>query len=94
MARGAAQLTSQLYAEGEFDGVMGLGGAGGTEIVSTAMQTLPLGLPEANEALFDALRQNLRPLVELIELDMHINDPEFATAMADRLLKMLRAQTM
>jgi hypothetical protein len=28
----------------------------------------------------------------LIELDMHINDPEFAAAMANRLLEMLAAQ--
>jgi uncharacterized protein (UPF0261 family) len=45
--------------------------------------------PEADAALFDALRQHLEPPVELIELDLHINDPLFAKAMADKLLKML-----
>jgi len=49
----------------------------------------PFYLPEANEALFAALRQNVRLPVELIELDLHINDPEFAIAMANRLLEML-----
>lgn len=49
----------------------------------------PFYLPEADAALFDALRRNIRPPVELIELDMHINDPEYAEAMADRLLAML-----
>jgi len=53
----------------------------------------PFYLPEANEALFAALRQNIRPPVELIELDMHINDPEFAIAMANRLLEMLETKT-
>lgn len=46
-------------------------------------------LPAADAALFNALRENIRPPVELVELDLHINDPEFAAAMADQLLKML-----
>jgi uncharacterized protein (UPF0261 family) len=52
----------------------------------------PFYLPEADAALFEALRRNIRPPVELIELDMHINDPEFAAAMAERLLGMLAAK--
>jgi uncharacterized protein (UPF0261 family) len=50
----------------------------------------PFYLPEADKALFDALRQNVRPPVEVVELDMHINDPAFAEAMAGRLLAMLQ----
>lgn len=50
----------------------------------------PFHSPEADAALFDSLRQNVQPPVELIELDLHINDPEFAKAMAERLLKMLK----
>ena len=46
-------------------------------------------LPEADRALFDSLRKHIRPPVELIELDLHINDPAFAAALADKLLKML-----
>jgi uncharacterized protein (UPF0261 family) len=46
--------------------------------------------PEADAALFDSLRQNVKPPIELIELDAHINDPEFASALADRLLVMLK----
>jgi uncharacterized protein (UPF0261 family) len=49
----------------------------------------PFHLPEADAALFEALRRNVRPPVELVELDMHINDPEFAAAMAERLVGML-----
>ncbi|MDX2160033.1 MAG: Tm-1-like ATP-binding domain-containing protein [bacterium] len=46
--------------------------------------------PEADAALFDALRAHLEPHVERIELDYHINDPAFADAMADRLVEMLK----
>lgn len=49
----------------------------------------PFYLPQADKALFDALRRNIRPPVELVELDLHINDPAFAEAMAERLLKLL-----
>lgn len=46
--------------------------------------------PVADAALFDALRRHVRtPPVDLIELDLHINDPEFADALADRLLAAL-----
>jgi uncharacterized protein (UPF0261 family) len=43
----------------------------------------------AREALLDALRRN-HGTVELIELDRHINDPEFAEAAAAKLIKLLR----
>jgi uncharacterized protein (UPF0261 family) len=52
----------------------------------------PFYSPEADKALFNALRVNLdTSKVNLVELDMHINDPEFAEAMATRLLEMLSA---
>ena len=46
--------------------------------------------PAADQALFEALRDNLGPNVELHELDHEINDPEFAEAMVDRLVEFLR----
>lgn len=45
--------------------------------------------PKADQALFDSLREHIKPNVRLIELDLHINDPEFAKAVADELLGML-----
>ncbi|MCX6049553.1 MAG: Tm-1-like ATP-binding domain-containing protein [Chloroflexi bacterium] len=46
--------------------------------------------PAADAALFDALRRHVHtPPVALIELDLHINDPEFADALADHLLAAL-----
>jgi uncharacterized protein (UPF0261 family) len=43
----------------------------------------------ADVTLFDALRRHLDPKIELVELDMHINDPLFADAIADELLAKL-----
>ncbi len=47
---------------------------------------------EADQALFGALRSNLAGNVEVHELDAHINDPEFAVAMAAKLDDYLREQ--
>jgi len=41
--------------------------------------------PAADEALFGTLRENLDPELDLRELDLDVNDPEFAHALADRL---------
>jgi uncharacterized protein (UPF0261 family) len=49
----------------------------------------PFWWPEADKALFDSLRLWMSPHVKLIELDLHVNDPAFAAAMADGLLAML-----
>jgi uncharacterized protein (UPF0261 family) len=46
MAAGSATLLQRLHAEGRIAGVIGLGGAQGTEICSTAMRALPLGVPK------------------------------------------------
>jgi uncharacterized protein (UPF0261 family) len=45
----------------------------------------PFHDPEADEALFAALRDGVGGAVEVHEMDCNINDPQFATAMADRL---------
>jgi uncharacterized protein (UPF0261 family) len=46
----------------------------------------PFHDPDADAALFDALRRNVGRAVMLVELDLHINDPAFADAMAEQLL--------
>ena len=38
----------------------------------------PFWWPEANAALFQSIRNWVGPMVKVIELDMHINDPAFA----------------
>ncbi len=46
--------------------------------------------PEADRALFDAIKRHIRPDIPVQELDVNINDPAFAQATTDALLKMLR----
>jgi uncharacterized protein (UPF0261 family) len=50
----------------------------------------PFWWPEADQALFQSVRNWLSPDVKLVELDQHINDPAFAAAAARTLLEMLR----
>lgn len=45
-ARGAAEIVRQAHAAGKVDGVIALGGSAGTTIGTTAMRTLPLGVPK------------------------------------------------
>jgi uncharacterized protein (UPF0261 family) len=46
MAAGAAALLRRLHAEGRLAGVAGLGGTGGSTLISTAMRALPVGVPK------------------------------------------------
>ena len=46
MAAGAPVVVKQLYDEGKFDGIIGMGGTGGTTVVSSGMRALPLGVPK------------------------------------------------
>lgn len=46
MAKGAAVLAQKLYDEGRFDGVFGMGGSGGSSVISNAMRALPIGTPK------------------------------------------------
>ena len=46
MAQGLAAVVERLYGEGRFDGVLGMGGSGGTSIATAAMRTLPVGVPK------------------------------------------------
>jgi uncharacterized protein (UPF0261 family) len=49
----------------------------------------PFWWPQADEALFQSLRNWMSPHVKLLELDLHVNDPRFAQAAAGELLGML-----
>lgn len=45
--------------------------------------------PGANRMLFDSLRENVAPNINVVELDLHINDSEFAGRIAEELLELL-----
>lgn len=49
----------------------------------------PFYWPEADRALFESIRLWRSPRVELVELDLHINDPAFAAAAASKLLELM-----
>ena len=46
MAAGLAVVVRDLYDEGKLDGIIGMGGTGSTSVVTTAMRTLPVGVPK------------------------------------------------
>jgi uncharacterized protein (UPF0261 family) len=46
MAKGLAVVVRKLYDEGKLDGILGMGGTGGTSIATTAMRALPVGVPK------------------------------------------------
>jgi uncharacterized protein (UPF0261 family) len=50
----------------------------------------PFHDPEADAALFEALREGVGERVEVIELDYNVNDEAFAEAMANKLDELLR----
>ncbi len=46
MAKGLAVIVGQLYDDGKVDGIIGMGGSGGTSIATTGMRVLPVGVPK------------------------------------------------
>jgi uncharacterized protein (UPF0261 family) len=52
----------------------------------------PFHWPEADQALFHAIKANLRPEIPLYELDVNINDSAFAEAVSKGLLRLLEQQ--
>ena len=44
---------------------------------------------EADQAMFDALRENLRPGIPVVEVDANINDPAFAEKAVEMMLELI-----
>jgi uncharacterized protein (UPF0261 family) len=63
---------------------------GGISVISSPGG--PFHWPEADAALFDSLRAHLRKDIPVHALDLNINDPKFADAMAQGLLRMVGPQ--
>src|SRR5260370_36621208 len=46
MGAGLTAVVRRLYADGRLDGILGMGGSGGTSIATSAMRALPVGVPK------------------------------------------------
>ncbi len=46
MSQCVAKIVRQLFDEGQFDGVIGMGGTGGTSVITAGMRMLPIGVPK------------------------------------------------
>ena len=60
----------------------------GISVISAPGQ--PFHWPEADQALFRSIKESLRPEISLHELDLNINDPAFAGAVAEGLLQLIK----
>ncbi len=68
MARGAGEVAKRLYAEGRLDGVLGLGGSGGSSLVTHAMRELPVGVPKLMVSTMAS--GDTRPYVGAVDVTM------------------------
>ena len=63
MRRGACALSRELYDAGEFQGVISIGGAQGTDIATAAMRELPFGVPKFMVSTVASGRATFGPFV-------------------------------
>ena len=68
MARGAAAVLKRLHEEGRLDGVLALGGSGGTAIATEAMRELPVGVPKLMVSTMAS--GDTRPYVGAVDVTM------------------------
>jgi uncharacterized protein (UPF0261 family) len=50
----------------------------------------PFWDPEADRAMFDAIKSNVHKDIPVVEIDNNINDPEFAARAVDIMLDLIR----
>jgi len=68
MGEGAAQIVTRLHDEGRLHGILGLGGSGGTSLVTHAMQALPVGVPKL--MVSTVASGDTRPYVGAVDITM------------------------
>jgi len=68
MSRGLQALVRQLHAEGRLDAILGLGGSGGSSLITAAMRELPIGVPKVMVSTVAA--GDTRPYVGTVDLTM------------------------
>lgn len=68
MGRGAGEVLKSLYGEGRLDGVLGVGGSGGSSLVTYAMRQLPVGVPKL--MVSTVASGDTRPYVGAVDVTM------------------------
>jgi uncharacterized protein (UPF0261 family) len=68
MARGAEAVVRRLHDEGRLDGILALGGSGGTAIATQAMRALPVGVPKLMVSTMAS--GDTRPYVGAVDVTM------------------------
>ena len=68
MAKGARVLVGRLHAAGNLDGILGLGGGGGTTMITAAMRELPVGVPKVMVSTMAS--GNTAPYVDVKDITM------------------------
>ena len=68
MGRGAGEVLKRLHNEGRLDGVLGLGGSGGSSLVTQAMRELPVGVPKLMVSTMAS--GDTRPYVGAVDITM------------------------
>ncbi|MEL6110145.1 MAG: Tm-1-like ATP-binding domain-containing protein [Planctomycetota bacterium] len=68
MGEALCEFLGKRYAGGDVDGVIGIGGSGGTALITTAMRTLPIGTPKV--MLSTVASGNTEPYVDCTDITM------------------------
>jgi uncharacterized protein (UPF0261 family) len=68
MAQGAERVVAQLYRDGRLDGILALGGSGGSSIATQAMRALPVGVPKL--MVSTVASGDTRPYVGAVDVTM------------------------
>jgi uncharacterized protein (UPF0261 family) len=68
MAEGAERVVAQLHADGRLDGILALGGSGGSSIATRAMRALPVGVPKL--MVSTVASGDTRPYVGAVDVTM------------------------
>ena len=68
MAEGGAKVITSLYRSGAFDGVIGMGGTGGTSVITAIMRALPIYVPKL--CVSTAAAGNTAPYIGLTNIVM------------------------
>jgi uncharacterized protein (UPF0261 family) len=68
MAAGSEEVVKGLHAEGRLDGILALGGSGGSSIATRAMRALPVGVPKL--MVSTVASGDTRPYVGAVDVTM------------------------